>query len=130
MKTVVVPSALYSAGTRTRACPLPVDGRFLGVGVILTRESWPNPEMRDLVTVTFERSIDDGVTWMPLGAFTFSGGEILKDDGTIDPVCGGLFKWRNRFGAAVLQPGRARLTITNRRPLRTELTLVLMESTD
>ena len=129
MKTVVVPSALYSAGTRTLEFPLPVDDQFLGVGVSMTRESWSNPAMLDFVTVIFERS-SDGVRWEKIGAATFAGGDARLDDGTIYPVSGCMFYWTDRFERRVTRPGRARLTVTNRRALRTAITLTLIESTD
>lgn len=55
----------------------------------LNRTDWTNPASK--VNFKFERSQDNGVTWLPAGSFTAEGGVLIGRDGQVATASSATF---------------------------------------
>lgn len=123
--SIVVPSRVYAAGTRTVNLPnLTTDDN--GVHVDFTRESWAVGT--NILTGVIEGSNDSGVTWFNLTVFAYNGGDEINPR-TQQPVLssGVTCYWPESYdsqgNAIPHRPTDVRATVTNTVSLRTQVSL-------
>lgn len=77
MATVIsVPSRSYHAGTYVENANNTVP--YTSITATFTREAWPVTTPNPALSVTLERSDDNGVTWQFVGAASMPGGVIAN----------------------------------------------------
>ena len=83
--SILIPETQMSAATRTFTLPISDEGASR-VAVRVTRNSSLRPTVwrkeAVAVNVTFEVSVDGGARFIAIGAFTGSGGPLLRPDGS------------------------------------------------
>lgn len=124
--SIVVPSRIYAAGTRTVNLPnLTSDDN--GVRVDFTREAWPAGT--DILTGVIEGSNDGGATWFNLTTFNYDGG-VMTNPRTGQTVlsCGPTAYWPESYDsngiATPHRPTDVRATLTNTVSLRAQVSLL------
>lgn len=140
MKSRTINSRNYNVGVQTVNLPTNVVRKFTGMGLSLTRETWPNgvnytqsdgTVVSNIVIVIRFQSSLDGTNWALVGEVPFVGGVRVNSRGETVLTSTAEFNFYDpNTGVPVAKDGDLRIEAQILVPLRTEITVTLLEPGD